>query len=86
VYSGLVPHATGFGGAVEKFLQLTEERGAQPLLVCCVTEKVPRGAYYHNVYGVCRANPTAYDATWSQNMWDLSVRLSVEGGARRLKF
>jgi len=82
VNSPILAPAKGLAGAIESvlrtYIMLTLERGSQTTLRCVADDGVPRGVYYHNVYGVCLPHPLADNQQWAADIWDLSVKLCLE--------
>jgi hypothetical protein len=68
---------------IRPFIMIDCEKGAQSSLLCALTnedEVVPKGSYFHNVYGVCDYHDTAANHEWSGKMWNLSMKLCTDNG------
>ena len=82
INSNLVQPMDGIIGFIEPFVRSISmidcKQGAQSTLYCCLTDNVPHGAYFHNVFHVCNYHPTAANNEWSENMWNISLQLIKE--------
>jgi NAD(P)-dependent dehydrogenase (short-subunit alcohol dehydrogenase family) len=68
---------------IRPFIMIDCEKGAQSSLLCALTnedEVVPKGSYFHNVYGVCDYHDTAANQEWSGKIWNLSMKLCADNG------
>lgn len=86
INSNLVPPRAGnsIAAVVERsmrpFFMINSKRGAQSTLLCCLADEheIPKGSYYHNVFGVSNYHPTAAKKDWAEKMWTQSVDLVRE--------
>jgi len=93
INSNLVPPGAGNGIAavVERnmrpFFMIDSKRGAQATFLCCLADEteIPKGSYYHNVFGITNYHVTAAKQDWAEQMWIQSVELVTQHGVQ-LKF
>jgi NAD(P)-dependent dehydrogenase (short-subunit alcohol dehydrogenase family) len=64
-----------FGSVLNDYVLLTPEQGCQSTLLCCLTEEVAPGSYFHNVYGETEGHESAYDIDSRKEIWELSESL-----------
>jgi NAD(P)-dependent dehydrogenase (short-subunit alcohol dehydrogenase family) len=58
---------------IRPYIMIDCAKGSQSSLYCALTDQVPAGSYFHNVYGVCEFHETAANSDWSKKMWDTSM-------------
>lgn len=80
VDTNLLAATNDFDKFMKSLFMIDCKRGAQSTLLCCVSDVVPRGSYFHNVFGVTDYHPTVLKEGWSENMWTLSERLCADAG------
>ncbi|RYH15076.1 SDR family NAD(P)-dependent oxidoreductase [archaeon] len=80
VDTNLLVATNQFDKLVKSIFMIDCKRGAQSTLLCCVSDVVPRGSYFHNVFGVTDYHPTVLKEGWNENMWTLSEGLCVDAG------
>lgn len=90
INSNLVPPGAGngIGAVVERsmrpYFMIDNKRGAQATLLCCLSDEseIPKGSYYHNVFGITNYHPTAAKKEWAEQMWTQSVNLVTQYGVQ----
>lgn len=84
INSHLVETMGGALGTIEGYVRplfmITCEQGAQSSLLCCLSDSVPKGSYYHNAFGVTDYHPTVHNQAWNDWMWNLSAKLCAQAG------
>lgn len=62
---------------IRPFIMIDCEKGSQSSLYCALSKDgvIPKGSYFHNVYGICPYHETAANDEWSEKMWNLSLKL-----------
>ena len=66
---------SAFATILNDYVLLTPEQGCQSTLLCCLTEEVAAGSYFHNVYGDIRGHESAYDLDSRKEIWQMSEAL-----------
>lgn len=77
VASGFAGPKSGIGGWLQDRFLISEEEGAQASLIAA-TQNVPRGAYWHNVYGIMKLEKSdpARDKVGAATLWQQLEELS----------
>lgn len=82
--SNLVQPMGGMLGNIERLVRslcmIDCKSGSQSSIYCCLTDNVPNGAYFHNVFHVCDYHPTAMNDYWSEALWKDSIHLLEDNG------